>query len=785
MKWCSLVLLAFSFANAVNIHTHGQEVPVEVVPSENATVISFGNGIEFDTRYGGPEIPDNLKYPYDDANYFIVQCTGPIYNTWTEELNLNGLSVMGYIPNYALLVHATPGAIDAITENSYVRWAGAFHPAFKLNEALFNAQGSGRVSIQIFPDQDLAQITSMVRDLGFTIEEIIDHEIAKTIDATIDLARADEIARISGVLYIQPWSEPELANDDCQWVVQTGWRSSVPSNPGARQVWYNGILGQGTVLSSTDTGVRTTHYQFYDAAYPINSAGVYPNHRKMVAYKLYGSAAFGDVASAGYHGTHVNGTIGGNDTTYGSSNYDGMAKLAHLYFVDVCNASGGFTISNNLTTLYDTIYLGRGLGYHILQHSGSWRWYNSSGTYLLQDATTDAYAYANKDFLNLYAAGNEYSSMTIGNPGISKNILTIGATQNGTSSNQIASFSSRGPTQDNRIKPNIMAPGQDIYSAYGGNNNGYQSMSGTSMATPASNGAVGLIRQYLLAGFYPTGLANPGDSIKYQSAALLRAMAMVSCDPNIGSYTIPNFNTGWGRINVDSVCYFDGDTRRLIIIDDTIGVNTGNAITDSFEVHSSITLRICVAWTDTAASSGANPTLVNDLNIQVTAPGGTYYRGNQYSGGQSSTNPGSWDNRNVEECFRINSPATGIWTITVTGQSIPYGPQPYAYAITGDVTQVIPGVEEHTGAIVPTTESRCASFVTNGVVHLNVALKQSSQVTARVFDLSGRVVTTLVNERLRSGVHDLEGRLQASTGIYFVEIRTDNYRGMHKILVIE
>jgi subtilisin family serine protease len=784
MKLFSLILFAFTFANAVNIHTHGHEVPVEVLPSGDATVISFGNGIVFDTRYEDPDIPDNLKYSYDEADYFIVQCTGPIYDTWKEIFRQNGLDIMGYIPSYALLVHATPTAVSAIEENSFIHWTGAFQPAYKLNEELFGAQGNARVTIQLFPDQNTERIAAVIRTLGFRIDETVDHELAKSIDATIDLARVDEIARISGVLYVQLWSEPEFANDDCQWVVQTGWRSSTPSNPGARQVWFNGIVGQGTVLSSTDSGVRTDHNQFRDPSYPINNPGVYPNHRKMVAYKLYQGAVFGDNANFGYHGTHVNGTIGGNDSTYGSSNYDGMAKLCHLYFVDV-GSNYGLVVGTNLTPMYDTIYLGRGLSYNILQHSGSWGWGNSSGTYGLQDATTDAYIYNYKEFLNLYAAGNEYSSYRIRNPGIAKNVLTVGATNNGTGSNSIASFSSRGPTQDLRIKPNIMAPGANIYSAYGGNTSGYQSMSGTSMATPACNGAIGLMRQYLLAGFYPTGLANAGDSIKYQSAALLRSMAQVSCDPNVGSYTIPSYDIGWGRIDVDSVCYFDGDTRRLIILDDTIGVNTGNAITDSFEVHSSIPLRICVAWTDTAASSGANPTLVNDVNVQVTAPGGTYYRGNQYSGGQSSSNPGSWDNRNVEECFRINSPATGVWTITVTGQNVPYGPQPYAYAITGDVTQVIPGVEEYTGTIVPTTESRCASFVTDGVVHLSVALKRSSQVTARVFDLSGRVVTTIVNGRLNSGTHDIEGRLETATGIYFVEVRTDNYRGIHKVLVIE
>jgi hypothetical protein len=309
-------------------------------------------------------------------------------------------------------------------------------------------------------------------------------------------------------------------------------------------------------------------------------------------------------------------------------------------------------------------------------------------------------------------------------------------------------------------------------------------LTGTSMAAPAVNGSISLIRQYLLAGYYPTGLANAGDSIKYQSAALLRAMAMVSCDPNVGSWQVPSYNIGWGRIDVDSVLYFDGDTRRLIIVDDTIGVTTGFSIVDSFEVHSNIPLRVCVVWTDTAASSGANPTLVNDLNVQITSPGGTYYRGNQYTSGQSTANPGSWDNRNVEECFRVNSPATGIWTIIVSGQNVPNGPMGYAYAITGDVTQVIPGVAEHTDDYITATSSSCASIVTDGNVNLTISLPASSKVMARMFDLTGRIVTTLVDERLSPGVHTLERSAKASNGIYFVEVTADDYREMHKVLIV-
>ncbi|MEO0206869.1 MAG: S8 family serine peptidase, partial [candidate division WOR-3 bacterium] len=608
--------------------------------------------------------------------------------------------------------------------------------------------------------------------------------LCKTIDAVVDLSRIDEIARITGVHWIQLWTEPTLANNNCQWVTQTGWRNSVPPDPGARRIWFAGVLGSGVVLCSSDTGIHTAHYQFYDSAYPITAPGVFPNHRKVVGYKVYYNAAFGDVGGGGYwHGTHVNCTVAGNDTLLGTSAYDGMSKQARIYFCDIGNASGGLVVSTDLTPMYDTIYLGRGLGYNILQHSGSWGWSNSSGVYLLQDASTDAYIYAHPNFLNLYAAGNEYSATRIRNPGIAKNVITVGATQNGTSSNQIASFSSRGPTQDNRIKPNLVAPGDVIYSAQGGTTNSYWSMSGTSMATPATNGSIGLIRQYLLAGFYPSGAANPADSIKYQSAALLRAMAMVSCDPNVGSYVIPSFDIGWGRIDVDSVLYFTGDSRKLIIKDDTIGVGTGQSVIDSFTITSStIPLRIAVAWTDTAAAANANPTLVNDLNVTLTAPGGTYYRGNQYTSGQSTANPSTWDNRNVEECFRINSPATGTWKLTIAGQTVPNAPMGFAYAITGGVGLI--GIEENTSQV-PLREDFVCNSITNKILNMKIILNTQKIVRVQVYDLSGRLVEQVLNQKLSAGEHQINQKVNLPSGVYFVKLSADNNTQFSKIVVIQ
>ena len=95
MKWVSLLLFAFTFVNAVNIHTHGQETPGEISPCADATVISFGNGIVFDTRDGGPALPENLSGSIGArVAYHIIQCTGPIYKAWTEDLKQQGIEIM-------------------------------------------------------------------------------------------------------------------------------------------------------------------------------------------------------------------------------------------------------------------------------------------------------------------------------------------------------------------------------------------------------------------------------------------------------------------------------------------------------------------------------------------------------------------------------------------------------------------------------------------------------------------------------------------------------------------
>ncbi|MEO0108807.1 MAG: S8 family serine peptidase, partial [candidate division WOR-3 bacterium] len=468
-----------------------------------------------------------------------------------------------------------------------------------------------------------------------------------------------------------------------------------------------GVRGQRLVLGITDTGLNVYgpgHVAFRDSLWTYSGPAIYPGHRKVVCYKLnqadsnpISRSAFGEKP---YHGSHVCGSVAGDDAYWGGTSYhDGTANKARIYFVDISDESGRLRTDDDLTELWDTVFSGRGLpdSARPRQHSGSWGAANS-GFYQLREATTDAFLWRHRDCLILMSAGNRGAGpFTIGSPASAKNVITVGALLNGTSSNTVASFSSRGPTVDHRLKPTLCVPGDGpspfsgIWSSYRNPATDlYWPMCGTSMAAPLCNGAVGLIRCYLKEGYYPYGSPYPCDTFGYISAALLRAMAIVSADPGIGDYQVPDPNVGWGRINLDSVLAFTGDKRKLIIYDDTLGLATGQMWQSTFHNDSAnIPLRVALVWTDTAGAPYVTPTLVNNLHLELDAPGGTYYRGNQYANGQSIANPTVWDNLNTEECCRVNRPDTGTWTLKVWASNVPATRQPFALAITGAVSSAM------------------------------------------------------------------------------------------------
>jgi hypothetical protein len=320
----------------------------------------------------------------------------------------------------------------------------------------------------------------------------------------------------------------------------------------------------------------------------------------------------------------------------------------------------------------------------------------------------DLVVWENPDLAVLFAAGNSGggSGTSAGSAGCgpgadtgaagnAKNVFSIGSNNRGASGNAMSTFSSRGPTQDRRTKPDMTAQGGSIISA-SRSACGTTSMSGTSMATPTAAGLTALVREYLNRGFYPTGMANAGHAMPTPSSALLKAILVTGAATITGSgtgVTAPSTAQGWGRINLDNVLYFDGDSRNLWLHDSTAGLKTGGLHTHNLTVTGTAPLTVTLTWHDFPALVNANPAWVNQLRLEVVAPNGDVWTQKlPAGGGLTSPNPfqdtttSNYDDINNVHRIVLPTPVAGAYQVRVRGIQVAQGgAQPYALAATGNL----------------------------------------------------------------------------------------------------
>ena len=301
--------------------------------------------------------------------------------------------------------------------------------------------------------------------------------------------------------------------------------------------------------------------------------------------------------------------------------------------------------------------------------------------------TADAFIYSHRDFLVLFAAGNSGSRQgTVGAPATAKNLISVGALY-ASAPDDVAYFSSHGPTEDNRIKPTLLTPGVGVVSARRGSECSTTSKTGTSMATPILAGAAALAREYFTDGYYPSGTANPKDAMT-PSAALLRAVLIAGAQDMSGDDTgghFPSHGQGFGRVSLTDALPFADAKERLWVRDEGTGLQTREKETFQITKSSQGPLKVVLAWTDPPAEEGVGKALVNDLDLTVRGPGGTY-RGNMLEDGVSVVAT-QGDRRNVEEMVYLPDAERGVWRITVRGHHVPLGPQNFALAVLGSPSE--------------------------------------------------------------------------------------------------
>ncbi len=280
-----------------------------------------------------------------------------------------------------------------------------------------------------------------------------------------------------------------------------------------------------------------------------------------------------------------------------------------------------------------------------------------------------------------YGAGNQWGNITGGHKQGKNVIATANVFFDGTLENS----SSRGPAHDGRIKPDITAHGQGQIST--NENNTYQAFGGTSGAAP---GIAGVAAQL----YEAYGDINGGD---FPPSALIKAIILNTANEagNIG----PDYKFGWGIVNGLQAAKLIEDERHLSddIIQGATNTHTINVPAGTKQ------LRFMVYWSDVAATPGANPAIVNDLDLVVTSPSNATHLPwilDPTPDPVTLNNPATngIDRLNNVEQVLLNNPASGNYDIEITGFNVPVGPQEYFVVyeiISENLTVIYPNAGEH------------------------------------------------------------------------------------------
>jgi serine protease AprX len=675
-----------------------------------------------------PAYPDESPLLPPGAHHYIVQFVGPIRRAWLSGVAKTGAKVVAPHQHYSVIALATATQAGAITKLAYVRWVGHLPYSARLASDVGQAWDHATpdtprthilpdaFTVQFFTPEQAVQGRRGVTAAGFKVlEDVAKSGLLVVRDKDSKQPGADErlaaLSRVHGVQQVSRRAMPRISNDRAAVVMGTAAAAGLAA-PAL------GLSGRGEIIGICDTGLdngdpATIHPDFTGRVVAIKSYPISP------AYKAYVNNPGADDGPADRdsgHGTHTSGSIVGDGTS--SSNLPGLAgpvrglawraglaMQAVEQYIDwkpgqAPEDGSQYSLAglpSDLTGLFAWSY---GKGARI--HSNSW----GGGKAQAYDANCkqiDQFIWNKPDFCILFAAGNDGADndgngqidlKSVTPPGTAKNCITVGACANDRpdiadtngslwgskappvtakaagNPSLLAPFSSRGPTQDGRIKPDVVAPGTYVLSTrsrklgpktwgYGRYETSslYMFDCGTSMATPLTAGAVALIREYLRT---KRGIASP-------SAALLKAALIAGAVPMQGAAP-PDNGQGFGRVNLDAVLAPHAPLKATFLEGPKLA--TGDLHEQPIQiVTASQPLKVVLVYSD---YPGAN--LVNNLNLVLRGPDGTVVTGN---GGAAQ----AFDNVNNVEIARVASAKAGAWRVQTIGSNVARGPQGYALVV--------------------------------------------------------------------------------------------------------
>lgn len=601
-----------------------------------------------------PQAPESLaRFAGIQANgksHMLLQLTIMPNERQVAMLAQMGIHLLEYVPDKAWLVSVDANLAEILKQVEDLRWVDFLQPADKIAPQLAAAlpqagESSILVSAYTFADVPQEESEMLLTGSGAAITQALPW--AHRYDLLVTAPAVNDLLLLDGVQWIDFGPTPKQAFNDCiRWRVKVDDVQAAPYN----------LNGAGVNLGLWDEGVSDNHTDF-GTRLTIMDAGSGSSHATLVAGILAGDGT-GSSAAGGL-----------------PNQWRGMAPAANLFSwnwdqslielqaavtaqdLQIANLSWGITIDqavhNNCSQYGD--------------YSADAREYDAL---VRGDASQDQ-----PPVTVVFAAGDERDDgdcgmnaeppyLNYGNippPGTAKNVITVGATNS--NNDTMTAYSSWGPVDDGRLKPEIVAPGDEavnegyIKSTAPGNT--YGGAEGTSMSAPAVAGTAALlIQQY-------RQLHDNQDP----PPALIKAVLVQTADDLTGTppYYLPgpDYSSGYGRINAKAAIDLLKAGKQAVGM-----VTNGESKGYVFQVPTNTsTLKVTLAWDDAPGTPNAGPALVNNLDLVLVAPDGTEVQpwvilqpGETAGRGVDSVN-------NLEQ-VQVNLPDAGVWRAQVTGTSV-------------------------------------------------------------------------------------------------------------------
>ncbi len=617
------------------------------------------------------------------GRHVVIQFAGPVSAEQRQAVADSGVQLLRYLPDYAFFAKLAPGGVNAAAISAIPGVVGLepIRREWKLEPAVL----AGRVP-------DWASVAKDPQGPEIVAVYVLFHPDARLGDGMAVARRhgamvRDQLESINGLVIELP--RPNIAaladEDAVQWIEWPLPRMSEIN--GSNRVITEANIVQAAPYGLSGAGVNVL---VYDA----NQA-----RSTHVDYQGRLTNGTGDSSGIADHATHVACTIGGAGvansankgmapgvalTSYGFE-YDGTGIFLYsnpgdietdynqaidVYGADISNNSIGTNTETNgfdcaiqgdygvTSELIDTIVRGDGSNplftspFRIVWANGNER----------QGSRCDVEGF-----------GDYYSTAPAAG---SKNHIAVGALNSNDDS--MTSFSSWGPVDDGRMKPDVSAPGCQsdgdfgVTSCTASSDTAYGSFCGTSMASPTVCGLSALLMQDFRAQF--------PSAPDFRNSTLKILLAHTAVDRgNAG----PDHQFGYGSVRIQQCVDF---MRTENFLENTVsqgGIYSVLVLVDAGDPE----LKVTLSWDDYPATTNTGPTLINDLDLRVFDPSSQQH----FPWTLNPLNPSApavrtQANRvdNIEQVY-VQNPAAGVWRVEVHGFNVPQGPQPFSLCASPDL----------------------------------------------------------------------------------------------------